>query len=202
MITFETVYRVSLIGTFFVLLWYTIETARIRKINTEQKDLQLLPAMMLYIRGDEDKDNLRLAMRNIGFGTATGVQIEPTTFTVDGKEIVFKFRLADQNNTLVANEEREVEIEVHKNGQSSYHNRYSEFMAYFSPENLDMVTHFKEAKMVRDDTPEASDIHITFKDINAQGYKTTIGFRPEGIVVLLAPERVKNDDRQTKTTKS
>lgn len=191
MSTFETIYQVSLIGTFFVLLWYTIETARIRKINTEQRDLQLLPAIMLYIRGDlDDDDNLRLTMRNIGFGTATGVQIEPTTFKVDGKEIVFKFKLADQNNTLIADEERELEIEVHKSGQSNYHQRYREFMAYFSPENLDMVGHFKKAKMVREDTPEASDIHVSFKDINAQEYRTTIGFRPEGIVVIKAPERV------------
>lgn len=190
MITFENIYQLSLIGTFFVLLWYTIETYRIRKINTEQRDLQLLPAMMLYIRGDDDnKENHRLVMRNIGFGTATAVKIEQTVFNVDNKEIVFSFRLADQNSTLVADEEREIEIEVSRNGESNYHNRYKDFYAYFNPENLDMVTHFKEAEMVRDDTPEASDIHIAFNDMRGRRYKTTIGFRGDGIVVVKSPVR-------------
>jgi hypothetical protein len=53
-----------------------------------------------------------------------------------------------------------------------------------------MVGHFKKAEMMREDTPEASNIHIAFKDINAQEYRTTIGFRPEGIVVIKGPNRV------------
>jgi hypothetical protein len=189
---FDFIYKLSLIGTFGVLIWYTYETYKIRKITTEQKDLQLLPAMMLYIRnGDDDEENNhKLTLRNVGYGTAVAISISPTIFKVEGKKMEFKFKLADQNNTLIPGEEREVDFEFYKNGESSYHNRYRDFYAYFNPSNLESVVYFKASKMVHKDTPTKNDIHIKYQDIHGQDYETTIGFRPEGILVAKPPKRI------------
>ncbi len=189
---FDFIYKLSLIGTFGVLIWYTYETYKIRKINTEQKDLQLLPAMMLYIRnGDDDEErNHRLTIRNVGYGTAVAIRILPTAFKVNGKKLVFKFALSDQNNTLIPSEERQVDIEFYEDGTADHHNRFGNFYAYFNPSNLEDVKIFKEANMVRKDAPTRNDVRILYQDIHGQEYETTIGFRPEGILVAKPPKRI------------
>lgn len=190
---FDFIYKCSLIGTFGVLIKYTHETYLIRKLTTEQKDLQLLPAMMLYINapdGDDEK-NHKLMIKNVGHGSAVAIKIKPTVFEIDGKRLEFKFKLSQLNNTLMAGEEREVEIEVHRDDESMYHDRYQYFYAYFNPENLESVGWFKKAKMVKEDTPEESDIDIRFSDLKGQEYETTIGFRGDTVSLVKIPERLK-----------
>lgn len=106
----EVLSTIALIVTAFAVIWYTKEASRLRKISNDQKDLQLLPAFMLYIREQVDMSyegyNYKLVMRNIGFGTAVAVQISPTIFDTEGDRMEFIFSLADQNSTLISGEER------------------------------------------------------------------------------------------------
>src|SRR4051812_41677415 len=105
---FELIYKISLIGTFIVLIWYTIETAKIRRINTLQKDLQLMPVMMFYIR--EHSGSERLFIRNIGAGVGLLVKVLDASFAVGGHQHEYRFHLTDSNTTLRPDEEREVGI--------------------------------------------------------------------------------------------
>jgi hypothetical protein len=193
---FETIYQLSLIGTFIFLIWNTTESYRIRKINAAQKDLKLIPALTFYIRGpkdlDEDKlENFRFVIRNLGNGVATSVFIPPIIFTEGDTEFRFDFKLSDKNNTLIAGEERLIDIEVHKNGASDYHNRYEDFYAYFNPNNLESVEVFREAGMISPTTESKRNIPVYFRDIHGQLYNTIIGFHPEGIRIIQPPKRIR-----------
>ncbi len=191
----DVVYRLSLIATLGVLIWYANETTKIRKISKEQLDLQLLPAMMLYIRRndgsvDADPEHYSLTIRNVGNGTATTIKVVSPIFKVQGKKIEFRFKLSSQNNTLIADEERGLEIDSYIDGQSNYQNRYRDFHAYFSPTNLEDVQVLKKDKLVKEDTPTKNEITIKFKDIHGQAYSTVIGFDPSGISILKPPLRI------------
>lgn len=189
----EVLSTIALIVTAFAVIWYTKEASKLRKISNDQKDLQLLPAFMLYIREQVDTSyegyNYKLVMRNIGFGTAVAVQISPTIFDTEGNRMEFIFSLADQNSTLISGEEREVYFDVYKNNQPNYLERGSDFDTYFNPSSLEDIKSYKESGMVSEDAVEQNDVHIIFKDIKGQDYETVIGFRPEGIIVSELPKR-------------
>jgi hypothetical protein len=191
---FEVAYRLSLIGTFFVLIWYTKETWQIRKINQQQMDLQLLPAMMLYLRRDPessaaDPDHYRLTIRNIGHGAATEVRLKDVKLKIENKMYEFKFELADQNDTLIADEEREVEIDSFLDGKSNYQNRMRDFHDHFSPYSLTDIEVFRESGQIDGEIPITGEIEIGFKDINNQMYETTIGFSSRGVSIIKSPIR-------------
>src|SRR3990167_9190032 len=113
---FEFIYKLSLVGTFLVLIWYAYETRQIRKINVQQKDLQLMPVVMFYIR--ERSGSRRPYLRNIGNNPAMAIQVLPTNFTEGKTKFRFVFRLLDDNNTLTPTEERGIGINLTMNGKS------------------------------------------------------------------------------------
>ncbi len=190
MVSFDTVYKVSVIGTFVTLVWYTIETARIRKINTKQKDLQLLPAMMIYMRQHSGTE--RPFIRNIGFGTAFTVEVLPSTVE-EAKTYDFSFDLADGNNTLVPEEERQIGINVQVDGKTDANSRpLPTFANYYFPPNLQAIKDHKEAGATGTIRTLATerDLKINFRDITGQKYETIVNFSADGISVSKAPKRI------------
>ncbi|MGH7157358.1 MAG: hypothetical protein ACREGG_04600 [Candidatus Saccharimonadales bacterium] len=190
MASFDTIYKASVIGTFITLIWYTIETARIRKINTKQKDLQLLPAMMIYMRQHSGTE--RPFIRNIGFGTAFAVEVLPSTVK-EAKVYDFRFDLADGNNTLVPEEERQIGVNVDVNGKYDTNTKpLPTFAGYYFPPNLQMIEAHKEAGATGTIANLATErgLIVHFKDITGQKYETSINFSANGISVKKAPKRV------------
>ncbi len=193
MITFDTVYKASIIGTFVVLVWYTIETYRIRRINTKQKDLQLLPALTIYIRQRSGSE--RPVIRNIGLGTALAIKIEDSSVT-ESSTYDFRFHLVDGNNTLEPREERQIGVNVKKDGQDA-RQPLPTFLHYYEPAALQEVQDFIDASIeggeplgTLADFPTERNLVIAFSDITGQRYKTTIHFSGEGISVAKAPKRI------------
>lgn len=173
--TFQTLYQASLIGTFGVLIWYTVETYKIRKITAQQKDLQYLPAIMLYMRNRSGSP--RLIIRNIGEGSATAVMVLPASFNVSGDKLEWEFHLVDSNDTLVAGEERDVGIGLSVNGKEA-EMALANFIAYYNPPHLRQA-----GKKV------SRELIVRFNDITGQTYETTINFSNEGITVVKSPLR-------------
>lgn len=175
--------------TLIVLIWYTWETSKIRRITTQQRDLQLLPAMMFYVRHRSGTD--RLFIRNVGFGAATTVLIPNADFLVGSERFSFRFHLTDSNNTLMPQEEREVGINFYKN-DASQRNNIPNFMVYYNPARLQEVDAAGEAGLVRDiETPSQRRLKVTFKDIVGQQYETKIHFSSEGISIVESPRRTR-----------
>lgn len=184
---FDPAYKLSLIATLGVLIWYANETRRIRSINTQQKDLQLLPAMMFYVRRRSGSE--RLFIRNIGFGTAVAVRIQNATFVVGGVKFEFRFHLTDSNTTLCRDEEREVGINFLKGGVDQPR-PLPNFLAYYDPSLLGQVNAAGEAGLVNDiETPSQRDLSVHFRDITGQNYRTTLNFSEDGVTVISAPQR-------------
>ena len=188
MTVFDTIYKISLIGTFIVLVWYAYETRAIRLINKQQKDLQLMPAMMIYIRQHSGSE--RPYIRNIGSGTSVAVELPTTAFMVEGRRFEFSFNLADGNNTLVPQEERLIGVNLMIDGQS-HGSPLPNFLAYYSPVSLQDVHNFQDAKVISSSLPTNRILEVVFRDITGQKYKTLINFSKDGLSVARAPERVK-----------
>jgi hypothetical protein len=187
MSVFTAVYEATVIGTFLVLIVYTIETTKIRKINAQQKDLQLLPAIMIYIKHHSGSD--RPFIKNIGFGTALVVNVLDVNFTTERKQFKFTFHLVDGNNTLEPQEERMLGVNLDVDNQSR-RNPLDNFLAYFNPENLQDVANFQEGGVINNELPTNRNLEVHFKDITGQLYKTTINFSKDGISVAQAPKRI------------
>ena len=74
-----------LVLTFAALVWYTVETYRLRIKTTEilgearrQNEMTILPMLALYV--DRSGHDLRLLLRNLGTGPAFNVSVEPLTW--------------------------------------------------------------------------------------------------------------------------
>jgi len=189
MVTFTEIYEAAVIGTFIVLVWYTIETYRIRKINAQQRDLQQLPAMTIYIRQRSGSE--RPYIRNIGLGTALAVEIEDSSVT-ESRTYNFKFHLADGNNTLEPQEERAIGVNFNSDNQDNIR-PLPTFLSYYDPARLQEVRDFRDggepSGTIRN-LPTERDLVIHFSDITGQRYKTVIHFSGDGISVIKSPTRV------------
>lgn len=192
---FDSIYKVSLILTLGVLVWYTMETKKIRIINNDQLDLQLLPAIMIYFRKAEgaanaDPEKYHLAIRNIGKGTATSIKVHEVLVKEVKSHFSFSFDLETLNNTLVANEERLLNLNSRLNDRDNSQNRFKDFHRYFSPYSLMDIKAFKDNGTIKTDAPTSNNILVSFKDIKGQEYATTIHFSYDGISILTPPNRV------------
>lgn len=188
---FDFIYKLSLIGTFFLLAWYATETYKIRKITVQQKDLQLLPAMMIYIRQHSGTE--RPFIRNVGSGTAFEVEILDSKVAKD--KLAFSFHLVDGNNTLVSQEERQIGVNVRKDGQESQ-SPLMNFQAYYDPANLQQIEINRDGGTIDKNTPIQRELTIRFKDITGQSYESEIRFSPKGISVIKAPERIRSGSKK------
>lgn len=162
-----------MIATLIVLLCYTYETHRIRKIYAQQRDLSLLPALMLYLR--QRVNDKRLVIRNIGMGAATGVKILPEKLKVDRQTLEYRFNLLDSNDTLVPNEEREVNVSDYVDDEQST-----------SVDSSFIALHDPEISRSSKDTGEKK-ITISYRDIIGRPYNTVIVFSCKGITVDKPP---------------
>lgn len=178
------------IVTLLVLSLTLVEIARTRRATVQQKDLQILPAPMLYLEGEED--NRRLYIKNLGLGTAAAVTVEPSSFMSGRKKLEFKFKLAGSNSTLESGEKREVNVSLFKDGEADRnHHRYvRDFVSYHGPEDLHALQTAYEAGQIKDlQPPFERKISVRFKDAAGQGYKTVILFSAADISVEQAPRR-------------
>lgn len=182
---FELTYRISLIGTFFALIWYAYETRKIRQINLEQKDLQQMPAMMIYIRRHSGSE--RPFVRNIGFGTAVGVDVLKST--VENGKWEFTYHLVDNNNTLISKEERLIGINLKIDGQE-HSDPLPNWLAYYDPTKLQRVKERRQGDTANSVTPIRKNLRVRFKDITGQKYETKIRFSDSGVTVASPPRRV------------
>lgn len=178
---FEVIYKVSLIATLGVLIWYAMETWKIRKINAQQRDLQLLPLPMLYLKHYGGSD--RLVVRNIGAGAAIDVRVIPSQFKEESETLSFKYHLVGLNTTLVPQEERGIGINLDINGQEN-DDPLPNFLIYHNPEIIERRKH------------KNREIKVQFKDITGQKYSTTISFNSKGISIINPPTRVSNNQRK------
>lgn len=78
-------------GTLGVLIWYTIETARLRKAADKQtretgnllkearkqNETAVMPIMAVHVASDEVGGRRRIVMGNVGFGPAFNLSMEP-----------------------------------------------------------------------------------------------------------------------------
>jgi len=168
---------------FIVLLWYTIETYRLRKIGKDQLDIQIISLPFLYISATI---NPRLIIKNIGSGTAIDIKVKPVEFTYDGKKKRFEFEVNYNygreygSNTLQHNEKLElINISFYDDGiKKSTELSIDAFINYFAPNGKFMVD-------------EGRDIIVTFKDIKAQSYELKHRFSKGGSTIAQLPKRVK-----------
>lgn len=168
---------------FIVLLWYTIETYRLRKIGKDQLDIQILPLPFLYISATSIP---RLIIKNIGAGTAIDIKVKPVEFTYDGKKKRFEFEVNYNygrgygSNTLQHNEKLElISVIFYVDGiKKSTELSIDAFINYFAPNGKFMVD-------------EGRDIIVTFKDIKAQSYELKHHFSKSGSTIAQLPKRVK-----------
>lgn len=183
---FELIYRLSLVGTFFVLIWYAYETRKIRKINAEQRDLEILPAMMFYIRRRSGGE--RLFIRNIGAGTAFDVRVMSASSVVRDQTFRFDFHLTDANNSLEPNEEREVGVNFWIDDKQDERPR-DNFLVYYNPSNLHDIKIHREGGTIDPDTEIQRTLEVRFKAITGEEYVTSISFSDQGISVTKLPKR-------------
>ncbi len=172
---FSSVNDIVIVLGFIVLVWYTIETYRIRKVTVIQKDLQLLPTPMLYFHNSPGQK--RIKIQNIGIGAAIGVTIEKYEFSQDSRTCKFIFNLEDGNNVLAPEEERMVGVNYFVNGEAS-NAPYDNFWSQFNSDGGGVST-------------EAKNIKIRFQDATGQHYEMNIGFSSRGVEITKPPTRVK-----------
>jgi hypothetical protein len=106
--------------TLGVLIWYTVETYRLRRTAQLQLTVPMMPIVLLRLElglalpsSDITKDqSFILAVRNVGFGTAFNVQIEPRS--KDGIVVGF-----DRLPFLEPGVEKPVECQVEEEGKRS-----------------------------------------------------------------------------------
>ena len=156
----------------------------------QQKDLQLLPAIMIYMRQHSGTE--RPFIRNIGFGVAFTVEVLPSSVK-EARLYTFKYDLADGNNTLVPQEERLIGVNVRVNGKYDINSKpLPTFAGYYFPPKLREIRDHKEAgaKGTIKNLATERNLKVHFKDITGQKYATTINFSADGISVSKAPERI------------
>lgn len=109
---FETIYKLSLIGTFGTLVWYTVETFRLRKEAQEANESKLTPVPTIIFNAtkfqtklldaDFDIDEKDILIANIGNAAAVNVKFSTINLPPDGTEQV-QFRM-EHSTILLPNE--------------------------------------------------------------------------------------------------
>ena len=83
--------------TFFALVWYSLETYKLRKLQKRQIDLSLTP--ILTLSSKYSTDEVIDCVKNIGKGVANNVEIEKF---VDSVSVVYEFDI--ESKVLAPNE--------------------------------------------------------------------------------------------------
>ncbi len=170
---FDFIYKLTVILTFVVISFYTFETRKIRKITAQQRDLQLLPTVVLYIR--KRSGSRRLYVRNISLNPALNVHFEVSKLKINNDAFEFSFRMLDSNKQLTSQEERGIGINLKINGIVN-DKPLENFLAYFDPDNMN-----EESRVC---------VSISFSDSTGQKYLTKVGFKKTGIEIFKAPKRI------------
>lgn len=107
--TFELIYRLSLIGTFLVLIWYSTETFRLRKESQRTNEAAHTPIPTIIfnatkfqtklIDADFDISEKDILIANIGSAAAVNVQFTIISLPPDGTQLV-QFKMAHSSVLL------------------------------------------------------------------------------------------------------
>lgn len=106
--------------TFIAILWYTIETSRLRKVNFEQLQLSKKPVLTFYLERLPENYEMDLGckffIKNIGLGGATNIEIENKNFEIEYEKKTFTPTFKT-NNTVRPNEEIQLKVYISIAGQ-------------------------------------------------------------------------------------
>ncbi len=174
-----------LTATLIVLVFYTIETYRIRKINAQQKDLQLLPAVIVYFKGQSGQE--KVYIENIGHGTAIDLKVASLAYTENQTRFKFSFNLSGDSDILSPLEDRELNIYLSINGNDDL-NPLKNFVGQLHPRNLKLASIVQEEGNKK--ISYAKELRIRFCDITGQQYETKLRFSAQGTSIVQAPKRI------------
>lgn len=126
-----------LLATGIILVWYTIETFRLRRLGArqlqQQQQQQPFPILIFPV----DRSNT-VSMRNIGLGPAINVKIEPIMRIVHEDTLAFTLEL--ENRIIAANETVACAPGFIRNGLPESQDNW---FIYLSPWNAEPATKFK-----------------------------------------------------------
>ena len=182
-ISWELINRILVVLGFLVVVIYTKETYKLRKINNDQKDLQIYPLPHMFFSKYSDNGLPRIELENIGNGTALDITIEPIEFKYDKSTKRFEFDANWNNNILkpfeINNLPKFVEVKFYDKG-SKKESKLSQnsFIEYFAANGKFMID-------------DGRTIIISFKDIKGQTYNVKQVFNKHGTSIIQLPQRVK-----------
>lgn len=71
--------------TLIVLIWYTIETHKLRREARRQNEVSVMPMLAVLNDSPSDRDNRRILLINVGRGPAFNLSIDPLRW--EGREL-------------------------------------------------------------------------------------------------------------------
>ncbi len=174
--TWQILNRILVILGFFVLVIYTRETYKLRKIGNDQKDLQIMPLPFLYL---SRTGNPTLEITNFGSGTAVDIKIKTASFKYKGKQKAFEFEVNYGSNILEYKNKKFVSVIFYDDGDKKSPKLSGEaFYMYYAADGKSM-------------TNKGKCINITYKDIKAQTYKQEQHFGKQGTAISQLPKRIR-----------
>ena len=122
----DTTQTVAVALTGLVVIWYTIETKKLRAESQKQTEIQQRPFVILKV----EKRNF--VLQNIGNGPALNVKVNPVQVSAD-HEIIIRFN--EHHPTLVTEESLTISAESFKKGKSAG----DFFLAHLDPEYANRI---------------------------------------------------------------
>lgn len=99
----------AILFTFIAILWNTLETGKLKRLQKKQISLAIRPLLVLEYR---HVNQWNLCVRNIGQGAALNIHIYyPSVLNDDGQKVEYAFELS---NNIISNEEIAVVSVNHK----------------------------------------------------------------------------------------
>ena len=159
-----------LIFTMLVIIYYTIETSKLRKSTKKQTDLLLQPLITLeheIISIEEDTEANYLV--NIGKSTAINIQIDDK-YIEEGKRLIFY-----HDDTLQVDKRKQFFYRIY-NRDGRLENSVN------IPDGIQLINKFNK-DIVGPVDGDGRDIHISFQDIQRNNYYTIINVNEDTIKI-------------------
>lgn len=143
-----------------VLIWYTIETCRLRKEAQRQTAMTAMPALFVRTQRRPSSSSLFLNVENIGKGPAFNVCFESLT----GPDCKLTFKPIPL--LLVGEQHKEVESDIEEISAESYDTASGAIASLMSQERL----------------PRELTLMASFQDLSGRRYKSSFLVRCDGFV--------------------
>ena len=88
----EIINTIVLAVTAGIIAWYTVETHRLRRETVRQNELQLRPYLVPSF--SEHQDGYKLALKNVGRGTATKICIDSVVINLTDPVVQWKYEFS------------------------------------------------------------------------------------------------------------